>query len=109
MDFLRQAEILSTLPVQVAVQTILVHREDNFRVGPAIFRRVTSLCRMRMTPAVFHLLAPDLITSVPEIHSWADQMTLAPAQMETLAPVLLGTLVPQDLVPEETLVPTIHL
>ena len=48
MDFLRQAEILSTLPVQVAVQTILVHREDNFQVGPAIFRRVTSLCQMGM-------------------------------------------------------------
>jgi predicted acyltransferase len=43
MDFLRQVEILSTVPVQVVVQAILLHPEDNSQEAPAIFRRATSL------------------------------------------------------------------
>jgi len=43
MDFLRQTEILSTVPVQVVVQAILLHREDNSQEAPPIFRRATSL------------------------------------------------------------------
>jgi len=48
MDFLRQAEILSTLPVQVGVQTILVRREGNSQETLAVFRRATNLYPMGM-------------------------------------------------------------
>jgi hypothetical protein len=62
MDFLRQVEILSTLPVQVVVQAILLHREDNSLEPLAIFRRATSLYQMGMILARNRV--PYLLTSL---------------------------------------------